>query len=334
MKKNILIIPLILVLIFGTMIKPRASQNYYNSYGDFEYGNIKYQNLILYNELSYNFVSNSNPNGLVTYTQSWDNYTTNVNGKTYYHIDEFMFNLIDYGQSQDDDMLFDKVYRYGSTGLDKTYIINYQSNTPFGIYYEQAYKNVANGGPLNIGVISYNENQSIYAFALEINFYGSIRSYGLWEYDTTSIDLVTYDRFGDFLDRYNVYNEPIDKWDSDLYMVSLGVYHPDLVSDYYFNDGYEKGKADGLIDGYNDGLMSAQELYKDSWYNQGKADGYNIGISENISTGGFVTILSSAFIGVSTLLGIELLPNITLGMIVAVPLVFGILFFILGKRKD
>lgn len=60
--------------------------------------------------------------------------------------------------------------------------------------------------------------------------------------------------------------------------------------------------------------------------------GYYKGLNETDATG-FVGLLGAVFGGLGALLGIEILPGIYIGAIIAVPLVFGIIFFILGKRK-
>lgn len=128
------------------------------------------------------------------------------------------------------------------------------------------------------------------------------------------------------------------------------IYQPNLVAD-LLSDNYSKGYSEGIAtaeklkeqykdEGFTLGYYEALEQY--GFYINGSyvsgaeaySMGYNKGTSEGFETGGFLFVLSSAFSGVAMLLGIELLPNITLGMIVAVPLVFGILFFILGKKKE
>lgn len=81
-------------------------------------------------------------------------------------------------------------------------------------------------------------------------------------------------------------------------------------------DGYD----DSYLDGWNDG-----------WY-EGFDKGYNKGLNETDATG-FVGLLTAVFGGLGALLSIELFPGIYIGAIIAVPLVFGIIFFILGKKK-
>ena len=65
-------------------------------------------------------------------------------------------------------------------------------------------------------------------------------------------------------------------------------------------------------------------------YMRGKFDGQ----LESNDELGFGGLLSASFVALSSLLAVELLPNISLGMIVAIPIVFGVIAFILGRRKE
>lgn len=96
----------------------------------------------------------------------------------------------------------------------------------------------------------------------------------------------------------------------------------------------ELGNGDGTGipgdngDGYNDSYFDG---FNDGWY-EGFDKGYNKGLNETDATG-FVGLLTAVFGGLGALLSIELFPGIYIGAIIAVPLVFGIIFFILGKKK-
>lgn len=63
-----------------------------------------------------------------------------------------------------------------------------------------------------------------------------------------------------------------------------------------------------------------------NYYNNGYDIGYNKGINEQISTQNW---WSSLWNGVDAFLSVELLPNLTFGLLFAVPLVFGVLHLIL-----
>ena len=98
----------------------------------------------------------------------------------------------------------------------------------------------------------------------------------------------------------------------------------------YGNDQYSKGYIKGRED-YGLYLTFDNEWVTAEWYGDYMFD-KALDMVEN-DPSGFGGLLSSVFIGLGSLLSIEILPGIYIGAIVAVPLVFGIIFFILGKRK-
>ena len=93
-----------------------------------------------------------------------------------------------------------------------------------------------------------------------------------------------------------------------------------------YNQGYEEGCEEGDWYGYHEGYSIG--------YEKGDADGYNRGISENMESGGFGFVLKQVFVSIGAFLGIQLLPGISIGAIIAVPIVFGIISFILGRRRE
>ena len=117
-----------------------------------------------------------------------------------------------------------------------------------------------------------------------------------------------------------------------------------------FDDGYDDGLQVGYDDGYDEGLQLGFDDGLQDGYELGRED-YGIKIGDDWKTAdwwgsyqyaqglhkqdatGFVDLLGAVFGGFGDLLGIEILPGIYIGAIIAVPLVFGIIFFILGKRK-
>lgn len=96
-----------------------------------------------------------------------------------------------------------------------------------------------------------------------------------------------------------------------------------------YNQGYEEGYEEGNWYGYNEGY----DIGYNEGYDLGYSNGYNKGISENMETGGFGLMLKQVFASVGSFLEIELLPGIPFGAIIAVPIVFGIIAFILGRRS-
>ncbi len=117
--------------------------------------------------------------------------------------------------------------------------------------------------------------------------------------------------------------------------------------DYGYNVGYDDGENAGYVIGYNEGYDYGYNVGYDNgkeygidfgrkhWYNVGYEAGYNNGFNEGIKENWeFSRFLKSIFAGIGSFLGINLLPGISIGAIIAVPIIFGIIAFILGKKKD
>lgn len=128
--------------------------------------------------------------------------------------------------------------------------------------------------------------------------------------------------------------------DNDLYLEAH------VASEAYYN-GYQKGLDDGFDDGYDYGYDIGFDNgygygHDDGYgygYDDGYGDGYGIGYDYGYDNGfdasetfNFASLLTQVFVGIGSLLAIEILPNISIGTIIAVPLVFGIIYFIIGKR--
>lgn len=132
-----------------------------------------------------------------------------------------------------------------------------------------------------------------------------------------------------------------------------------------YDIGYRKGKWEGQEEGFNKGWQGGLETGKEIGFNNGYKEGvstvyengfggvinpdtnnpydetasypygqgYNDGLLSTES-GGLWAVLFSAILAPFQVLGIEMLPGVTLGMIVAVPLVFGLLAWILSAGKS
>lgn len=123
-------------------------------------------------------------------------------------------------------------------------------------------------------------------------------------------------------------------------MPNIETINQDIYNDGY-NDGYdyayELGYINGKYFGYNDGL---EKVFYDGFvgtqYSNENSFPYNKGFNDGVATNSdfsFVGLLEQIFVGLGSLLAINLLPGISIGVIIAVPLVFGIIYFILGKRR-
>ena len=69
-------------------------------------------------------------------------------------------------------------------------------------------------------------------------------------------------------------------------------------------------------------------------YDSGFVDGYNVGVNENVDKSMWIySFIRSVFNGFAQVLNVEILPNIKLGYLIAIPLVLSVLRFILGFFK-
>lgn len=110
-----------------------------------------------------------------------------------------------------------------------------------------------------------------------------------------------------------------------------------------YSDGYNDGYSDGLNDGYNNGYSDGQEDGYDTGYLDGNVagletgylngynDGYSDGVLEEVDTQYLLGFVSGAV----DILGVSIIPGITLGVFVFIPLFLGFIGFIfrLGGRR-
>ena len=69
-------------------------------------------------------------------------------------------------------------------------------------------------------------------------------------------------------------------------------------------------------------------------YDSGFVDGYNVGVNESVDKSLWIySFIRSVFNGFAQVLNVEILPNIKLGYLIAIPLVLSVLRFILGFFK-
>lgn len=83
------------------------------------------------------------------------------------------------------------------------------------------------------------------------------------------------------------------------------------ISDTQYEEGYNAGVSIGYESGHSAG------------YVEGLQDAENNPMWD---------LFTGAFAGVGALLDIELLPNISIGLLILIPMIFGVIAFILGKR--
>lgn len=144
-----------------------------------------------------------------------------------------------------------------------------------------------------------------------------------------------YDEFSSSGNGYILDEEPqilpLDMYYNDeriRYGTPREVFRYDEVEGAQYQLGYTEGQQVGIQQGYKNGFEDGE--------NHGYKNGYNIGLNEGINTQdmGLLNLLTIVFSSFGTFLSFEILPNITLGGIVTIPLVLGIIFFIIGKKGE
>lgn len=98
-----------------------------------------------------------------------------------------------------------------------------------------------------------------------------------------------------------------------------------------YDDGYNQGWEDGEYYGYFNGHDDGYYVGYDDGYNYGYSVGKNEGLNEGTSAWG--VLFSSMLSTFGAILSIEIFPDLTIGMIAAVPLILGLLSFIIGVAK-
>lgn len=96
-----------------------------------------------------------------------------------------------------------------------------------------------------------------------------------------------------------------------------------------YADGETAGYADGEIAGYNAGYSDGLEYNGLTDYNTGYNAGYSAGLNTQSVTSWFVSLLGT----MGTILNINLLGNIKIIHLVAIPLIFGAVFLVLKFIK-
>lgn len=213
-----------------------------------------------------------------------------------------------------------------------------------------------NGGDLK----AFRYRFSNYGLELEDMWLGEILDMASWRYYSRPLKYIlniSYDDKNSYLvyDLRDTYNSPSTITKSliqgDFERVEITVNLDNFVIfrlyDRYRNVVYELNSDDDLelmqnLDiavftninqtdfqkGYENGFKQG----KDEGYTSGKSHGYNEGLAETDAIG-FNALLTTIFVGLGGFLSINILPNISIGAIIAVPIVFGLIYFIIGRRK-
>ncbi len=95
-----------------------------------------------------------------------------------------------------------------------------------------------------------------------------------------------------------------------------------------YDDAYDAGYDKGVMDVFYNGFVNTGWNYK-------QLKPYELGFYDGVANNtdfSFTGLLTQVFVGLGSLLAINILPGISIGAIIAVPIVFGIIYFIIGKR--
>lgn len=208
---------------------------------------------------------------------------------------------------------------YGSFARLGLYTKNYGVMTTYGEMYDY--------------VIQSGEYLDLYAtFELPAILPVSVFTVGtLWLYSQTgsSVKSITIGITGVAEGVYytDVNNQIVGEWLVNIEDVSL---FPAMdYNEGLYKDAYDKGYNEGYNTGFN--LGNEQGLLQG--YNNGYQIGYQKGLTINPNNN-FGAMITTVLLGVGTVLSIELLPNISIGAIIAVPIVFGVIAFVLGRKKE
>ncbi len=105
----------------------------------------------------------------------------------------------------------------------------------------------------------------------------------------------------------------------------------DELNNEIYNIGFEEGKTQGKIEGYEEGLINGEKVGYNNGYDKGKIDGIATkGESVWINSMSFIKNL---FVDIFEIFSIEILPNVSIGTFIIIPLIFGVLFFIVKITK-
>lgn len=96
-----------------------------------------------------------------------------------------------------------------------------------------------------------------------------------------------------------------------------------------WNYGNEKGYTSGYSQGYYEGQTEGEEIGYDNGYEDGYQVGYQDGASGETAISPAFRVISDVFTSIGSIMAIELVPHVPLGLFILVPLFFSALGLIL-----
>lgn len=224
---------------------------------------------------------------------------------------------------------FETIYTWTENAYTYEYLVRYKFDLSLNLYSVDDitdYYMVINSyiplrKGLNRGSNSYEINDVIRTTGL---------GYGFVEMRVTLNKTFVNDEYGSMLGVI-----PFFRDFSALYIeYPADYYSPEYLTGYGHgrNTGYTDGFNTGYYSGYNDGVRDGDP----ETYQRGYNDGYNDGYTTGFNDGTFAELDIFAYLqalfgdqGLGRLLKIELLPGVSLGAVIMIPLMFFIVSFIL-----
>jgi hypothetical protein len=180
-------------------------------------------------------------------------------------------------------------------------------------------------GGMSSQVLSYSGN---YSYITNIN-------QGLWLIERYIDNPTTFSIDNVYVINLTTLSVQLSKNELDRYYL---IYNILKNNENAYNNGYDTGNLDGYATGFTDGTTYGQNEYHTGNYGTLDEtlgipynDGYNAGVAEELDTNYLLSFVQGSI----AVLGAPILPNITLGVFVFIPLFFGFIAFLFrlgGKR--
>lgn len=120
-------------------------------------------------------------------------------------------------------------------------------------------------------------------------------------------------------------NDTLYYLNNNLFFVSFYQWGLRAIAGDYYDEGYSDGYAAGQENGFDDGY--------DTGYGEGYDEGYNLGYEDGIEGETLFSpafrMISDIFVAIGSIMSIELVPHIPIGLLILVPLFFSVLGLIL-----
>lgn len=189
-----------------------------------------------------------------------------------------------------------------------------------------------NNGYTLLQLVNYHNSQIIYSHEL-INFYSYMVNSFEYDYSNSEYSLNDYAFY--WLKFYsNTYANEFYGFDFEIYQ---NYYLPDTLETAY-TSGYAEGESEGYADGHevgyaegiNDGYTAGYEDGESDGYATGKSDGIAIGESRDYSP---FAVIKNAIASAGSFLSFEIMPNISIGLLMSLPLVGAVIAWIFKVIK-